>query len=156
MAKRPRRLVIDADVVQSAGETDHPVSSACRKFLEAVLDVGHHVVMTDAINKEWHSHISKYSRKWRRRMWGSRRVVRIDGERDDHLRKRIDKAVTQDKKEIVVKDIHLIEAAIATDWLVTSQDERARGTFGNAADAVRELRQIVWVNPTRDDEKSID
>ena len=36
-----RRLVIDADVVHSAGETEHPVSSACRRFLETVLDVGH-------------------------------------------------------------------------------------------------------------------
>ena len=31
-----RRLVIDADVVHSAGETEHPVSSACRRFLETV------------------------------------------------------------------------------------------------------------------------
>ena len=47
-----RRLVIDADVVHSAGETEHPVSSACRRFLETVLDVGHQVVMTDAIMAE--------------------------------------------------------------------------------------------------------
>ena len=56
MAKqRPRRLVIDADVAHSAGESEHPISSACRKFLDTVLSVGHHVVMSEAIQEEWRS-----------------------------------------------------------------------------------------------------
>lgn len=156
MAKRPRRLVIDADVVRSAGESEKPPSSACRKFLEAVLKVGHQVVMTHAIREEWRHHMSKYSRKWRRQMWGRRRVASIEGERDEQLRERIDGVVTRDQKAGVAKDIHLIEAAVATDQLVTSRDERARRAFGDAADVVRELRQVVWVDPTRDDEKPID
>ena len=156
MAKRPRRLVIDADVARSAGESEHPTSSACRKFLEAVLNVGHRVVMTDAIREEWRRHMSKYSRKWQTRMWGRRRVVSIEGERDEQLRQRIDGVVTRDQKAIVTKDIHLIEAAVATDRLIASRDEGARRAFGHAAVAVRELRRVVWVNPTCDGEKPID
>ncbi len=118
-----RRLVIDADVVHSAGETEHPVSSACRRFLETVLDAGHRVVMTDAIMIEWRNHLSRYSRRWRRQMYGRRRVYRIEKEkeRDNNLRNRIDQAVHRDQKAIVDKDVHLIEAAIATDRLVTSK-----------------------------------
>ena len=57
MAKgRVRRLVIDADVLHSAGESVHPISSACREFLETVFDVGHYVVITDAIQEEWRRH----------------------------------------------------------------------------------------------------
>ena len=41
-----RRLVIDATVAHSAGETEHPVSSACRKFLSTTTELGHRVVMT--------------------------------------------------------------------------------------------------------------
>ena len=41
-----RRLVIDADVARSAGETEHPVSSACGKFLSTTTELGHRVVMT--------------------------------------------------------------------------------------------------------------
>ena len=152
-----RRLVIDADVVHSAGETDHPISSACRRFLETVLDVGHQVVMTDAIMAEWHHHMSRYSRRWRRQMYGRRRVYRIEmqKERDNNMRKRIDRAVHRDQRAIVAKDVHLIEAAIATDRLVTSKDGSARGVFKDASDGVVELKQIVWVNPACANEEPI-
>ena len=151
-----RRLVIDADVVHSAGETEHPVSSACRRFLETVLDVGHHVVMTDAILAEWRHHMSRYSRRWRRRMYGRRLVIQIEVNEDEILRGRIDAAVHRDQRAIVDKDIHLIEAAIATDRLVTSKDESARGVFKGASDGVVDLQQIVWVNPTCDNETPIE
>ena len=153
-----RRLVIDADVVHSAGETEHPVSSACRRFLETVLDVGHQVVMTDAIMAEWRHHMSRYSRRWRRQMYGRKRVYRIEmeKERDDNLRGRIDAAVHRDQKAIIAKDVHLIEAAIAMDQLVTSKDESARDAFKDASNGVVELKQIVWVNPTGDNEKPIE
>ena len=153
-----RRLVIDADVVHSAGETEHPVSSACRRFLETVLDVGHQVVMTDAIMAEWRHHMSRYSRRWRRQMYGRKRVYRIEmeKERDDNLRGRIDAAVHRDQKAIIAKDVHLIEAAIAMDQLVTSKDESARDAFKDASNGVVGLKQIVWVNPTCDNETPID
>lgn len=152
-----RRLVIDADVVHSASETEHPISSACRRFLETVLDVGHHVVITDAILAEWHNHMSRYSRRWRRQMYGRRRVYRIekDNERDNDLRNRIDRAVHRDQRAIVAKDVHLIEAAIVADRLVTSKDESVRGVFKGASDGVVDLQQIVWVNPTCVDEEPI-
>ena len=123
-----------------------------------MLDVGHQVVMTDAIMAEWHHHMSRYSRRWRRQMYGRRRVYRIEmqNERDNNLRKRIDAVVHRDQRAIVAQDIHLIEAAIAADRLVTSKDESARGVFKDASDGVVELKQIVWVNPTCDNETPID
>ena len=91
-------------------------------------------------------------------MYGRRRVYRIDQakERDNNLRNRIDAAVHRDQKAIIDKDVHLIEAAIATDQLVTSKDGSARGVFKDASDGVVELKQIVWVNPTGDNEKPIE
>ncbi len=153
-----RRLVIDADVVHSAGETEHPISSGCRRFLETVLDAGHQIVMTDAIMTEWRNHLSRYSRRWRKQMYGRRRVYQIEKEkeRDNNLRKRIDRAVHKNQKAIVAKDAHLIEAAIATDRLVTSRDESVRGVFKGASDQVSDLKQIVWVNPTRDEETPVE
>ena len=157
MAKQsPRRLVIDANIAHSAGESVHPVSSACRRFLETMLNVGHQVVMTNAIKREWHRHISTYSRRWCRQMYGRRLVIKIEIGKDETLRERIHMAVHSDQRETVDKDAHLIEAAIATDRLVTSRDEAARTVFGNASDDVRELRNIVWVNPTQADEKPIE
>lgn len=151
-----RRLVIDADVVHSAGETEHPISSACRRFLETVLDARHHVVMTDAILEEWRHHMSRYSRRWRRRMYGRRLVIQIEVNEDEILRGRIDAAVHRDQRAIVAKDVHLIEAAIATDRLVTSKDESARRAFKDTSNGVNELKQILWVNPTCNKEKPIE
>ena len=157
MAKlRPRRLVIDADVARSASESKHPISSTCRKFLEKVLSIGHHVVISEAIQEEWDRHRSGYSLKWLKRMYGKKQVDRNEIEPNKDLRERIDMDVTPKQKEIIAKDVHLIEAAIKTDRLVASQDERARRAFGNASTRVGELRQIVWVNPSRNDEKPID
>ena len=155
MAKQCQ-LVIDADIVSSAGETKHPISRTCRKFLDTLLDVGHQVVMTEAIREEWHRRISRYSKRWRRRMWARKRVVKITGERDETLRGRIDASVSQDQRAMVAKDVHLVEAALATDRLITSQDERVRSALRTASNNVGELKRIVWVNPARGDEKPID
>ena len=157
MAKqRPRQLVIDADIVNSASEAKYPISSTCRRFLDTVLDVGHHVVMTKAIREEWHRHMSRYSKRWRRRMWARKRVVKIIGERNEILRGRISASVSQDQQAMVAKDVHLVEAALATDQLITSRDERVRSALRTASNNVGELKRIVWVNPTRGDEKPID
>jgi hypothetical protein len=43
-----------------------------------------------------------------------------------------------------LKDVHLIEAALAADKIVVSLDDQARALFD-----VGELRTILWVNPVR-------
>lgn len=143
-----RRLVIDADVGGSASESEHPVSRACRLFLEAVRKVGHHVVMTTAIRDEWRRHQSRFSQKWLVQMIGGRSVHWCDAGRDDRLRNRIAAVVAVNRQPAAAKDAHLVEAALSTDRLVASRDERARGIFRDASGNVRELKPIVWVNPT--------
>ena len=157
MAKiQPRQLVIDADVACSSSEKPDTIPSACRGFLKTVLEVRHHVVMTDTISKEWHNHKSIYSRKWRKEMYARKLVKSIKVDEDETLREKIAAALHWDHREAAEKDAHLIEAAIATDRLVTSRDEKVRRLFGSASVAVGQLRQIVWVNPTKADEKPID
>ena len=53
-------------------------------------------------------------------------------------------------------DLHLLEAAFATDRLVASQDERAHAAFRRVSGRVREIQSIVWVNPTREAEAPVD
>lgn len=145
-----RRLVVDANVARSAGETEHAVSSACRSFLNAITKSEHRVVMTDEIQQEWREHASKYSSRWLTSMYARKLVFRSAVRRDDQFRKR----VAQHHRN--THDMHLVEAATATDRLVASQDERARLEFGTAAVNIRELRRIVWVNPAREAEAPID
>jgi hypothetical protein len=47
-----RRLIIDASVMRSAGETEHPVSKACRNTLFEVLKICHKVAVTTELLEE--------------------------------------------------------------------------------------------------------
>ena len=152
-----RRLVIDTDVVCSASESVKSVPRTCREFLETVLDVGHRVVITDVIWAEWGHHRSRYSSKWLTQMYGRKRVCRIKmgKEHDANLRKRIDNALPQKQRQLAAKDVHLIEAAIMTDRLISSREKDARKAFMGASNGVAELKKIVWVNPTFVDEEPL-
>jgi hypothetical protein len=49
----------------------------------------------------------------------------------------------------------LLEAALATDEIVVALDETVRELFIEAAISVGEIRNVVWVNPDRADEKPL-
>jgi hypothetical protein len=73
------------------------------------------------------------------------------------LRKKMERTTVYDRdREAILKDAHLIEAAIATDSIVISRDETARSLFAEATKTVDALRGVVWVNPENSDEGSID
>jgi hypothetical protein len=56
----------------------------------------------------------------------------------------------------MVKDIHLLEAALATDRTIVSLDENtARKYFIQAAQEIEALKTVVWVNPDVDEEQPI-
>ena len=147
--KGGRRLVIDADVARSAGETEHAVSSACRQFLDAVTKFRHRVVMAPEIQEEWREHASRYTHRWLGRMYARRLVDRPAVGRDDRLRLRVAAVLPS------AGDLHLLEAAIATDRLVASRDERARAHFRRVSGKIREIQSIVWVNPTSENDAPI-
>lgn len=150
MAKRRiSRLVIDADVARSAGTSEHPVASSSRAFLDTAFECGYDVVMTEAIRDEWRCHQSTYSRKWLTRMYGRRQVHHASVKDDRDLRARLAKVTPDEQRSVVDKDVHLIEAAIATDRAVTSSDERARRAFRTASKYLPDLSPIIWVNPAR-------
>jgi len=56
-------------------------------------------------------------------------------------------AISPDLEQRMREDLHLIRAALTTDCLVVSCDEKARRVFRNAAREIRELRPIAWINP---------
>ena len=57
-------------------------------------------------------------------------------------------AVNNRDMEMMLKDAHLLEAALATDRIIASLDEVVRALFASAAEQnVREISPIMWVNP---------
>lgn len=157
--KVSKRLVIDASVARSAGKENatYPTSKHCRDFLNTVLDISHRVVMTPDIRDEWQKHESNFAGEWRRRMLAKRKLdIHLDIVVDDELWSQIEGFTESDKeREAMIKDLRLIEAALATDKIVISLDEKVRNLFEKAADEVDELKEVVWVNPAKPEEKAI-
>lgn len=109
--------------------------------------------MTADIAAEWNEHQSSFARRWRVSMTASRRVRRLSLEHNDDLRRKIGStADNASQREAMLKDCHLLEAALATDNTIVSLDEAARELFSAAAQTVGELRGVVWANPDRVEE----
>ena len=76
---------------------------------------------------------------------------------NDDLRRRISEhAVSNVALAAMMKDIHLVEAALRYDQTIASLDDRAREHFAYAGVNVGELRSIIWVNPSKPEEKCVD
>jgi len=151
-----RHLVIDASVARAAGGQPG-VSSECRLFLEAVLEICHHVVFTPALLDEWRRHESAAARRWLRGMFARRKVHRAQSSGVPGLATALDDFVralpgTQapDVRAKIQKDLPLVEAAVAGDKVVVSLDEDMRGWLSQLAGRAGDLRRIAWVNPTTD------
>ncbi len=157
-ARESNRLVIDASVARSAGgeEAAFPTSKRCRDFLKATLAVCHSAVLTSEVNEEWKRHRSAFARGCLVSMMARKKVHRIGSAVNDSLRSKIERVTASAKdREAMLKDFHLIEAAMATDRIVISLDKTVRRLFAVAARDVGELKSIAWVNPDQTEERPI-
>ena len=143
-----RRIVIDADVVCAAGgeAATNELSRSCRDFLRAVHDICHRAVLSTELAAEWKKHQSKFTRKWRRWMDGKKKLSRRDCPANHALRSKVSAVLTESERNEAEKDFHLVEAALATDKIVISCEDKARGLFAKASASVPELADIMWVN----------
>ena len=131
-SSKSKRLVIDTSVARASGGEDavYPVSKDCRDFLQTVLDVCHKIVLSQEMREEWKRHWSDFTRKWRVRMDARKKVVRISDTQNDVLRGKITSSCCkQGEREAMLKDVFLIEAALATDSTVASLEKVVRGLF---------------------------
>ncbi len=149
-------LVIDASVAHPAG-IQHPTSRLCSSFLISVRGVCHRMAWSQAIKAEWDKHQSPFAAQWLESMMKFKKLRAVKDEPVVELREAIERHASDPHvAPIMLKDVHLIEAALATDGRVASLDENARGHFGQLAATLHLLRRIIWVNPAVVEEKAID
>lgn len=159
MGRRFKCVVIDTDIARAASprETIDPRPKDCHKLLEAVRDAEYGVVRTEAIHIEWKKHQSQFTKIWFASMIARKQVCWLNAPADDQLRRNIEKhAPSEKKRDAMLKDTHLVEAALQADKIVISMDETVRQAFGDVAHRVRPLALIVWVNPCISEEAVID
>jgi hypothetical protein len=151
------KLVIDADVASSSGETEHPTSIHCRQFLQQVLSLGCRVGMTDELRAEWNLHQSTFALNWLVTMTSKKLVEELEGVENKSLRDALFEAgSTQSLRRELLKDAHLLEAAIAFEKRVASRDDRARSRFADISRTNPVISKVCWVNPDKEHEDSMD
>ncbi|MFO0577850.1 MAG: hypothetical protein U1A78_27905 [Polyangia bacterium] len=150
MKETSKRLVIDASLARAAGPLDapHPLARQCRQFLQDVLSICHRIVWTPEIKDEWDKHQSRHARAWLVAMRSRRKVVSIEVPADQTLCDGLKQAAGSERaSRDMLKDSHLLEAALAADQIVVSLDETVHADFAAAAAGLQAIQSIVWVNP---------
>ena len=155
MPRNRRNLVVDADIVRSAGtaQATHPRSSLCRLVLEEVSDSGHSIVLSKALSAEWRRHMSGYSYTWLTRMQSSSRIIRVSDDDLPDLTGTLNdcscSATDDRRREAIAKDIHLVATAMAPQAgkAVVSADRAVRSYLIVHVPCDARIGVVVWVNP---------
>lgn len=152
------KVVIDASVARASGTSVAPDSTNCRQFLEHFMTSDNKLIMTKEISREWSKHQSKFAYTWRSRMVGKKKVEFIKDIENEKIRGGLEvcSILSETKKSAVIKDLHLVEAAVQTDNLIVSNDDKMRANTVVLAHSCSEIHDIMWVNPTNENEKAID
>jgi hypothetical protein len=157
--KRSQCLVIDASIARAAGPQGavHPTAKHCRDFLLAVLDVCHHAMFSTEIADEWKKHQSGFASQWRTSMFARKKIDRLDVPEDQDLRQQIEQTAANEKqRQAMLKDVHLIEAALASGMRVAALDEIVRACFRSASASVSRLWSVCWINPDIPEEEPLE
>jgi hypothetical protein len=93
------------------------------------------MVMTAALAAEWDRHQSLYAMRWRAEMRSRKKIIDIAVVQNEEVRRQVPAS------RAIQKDLHLIEAALSTDKIVVSLDDRAQ-----AALCVEATKEVTWVN----------
>jgi hypothetical protein len=156
--KHAKRFVVDASVARAAGDktAENPLAKDCFELFETIRsdEYDYAVVMTVEIRAEWEKHQSRYAFRWIANMKARKKLYTPpDDVLNTQLRDQVDKEAKTDKhRAAMLKDVHLIEAALATDNIVFSLDDVVRKLFRAIAAQVILLKQIMWSNPSKLDE----
>lgn len=155
----PWCLVIDCSIGHAA--SDSPLSDSiaalhCAEFLAIVRNEGYQMAWSNAIEHEWERHQSTFAVQWLASMMSLKKLRRLAVAESKDLRERVEElCIDAAVIPIVLKDCHLIEAALATDSRIASTDDNARGHFTGLAQNIEMLRAILWVNLAKKGERAI-
>lgn len=128
---------MNASVARAAGGTGAtvPVSINCTEFLETFRnESSHHVVMTFELSEEWDEHQSNFAAEWLGNMIATKRFEYIELPQNKALYDEIEATAVREKDiNAMLKDFHLLGAALATDQIIISLDEAIRRLFARAS-----------------------
>ena len=89
-------------------------------------------------------------------MTARKKVHRLVDVQDANLRLQINESVMAvDKTNALLKDIHLIEAALRSDSIIISCDQRMQKLINEAAQTTTAIRSICWSDPCQELDEAV-
>ncbi len=155
---RSKRIVIDTSIASASGppNSKKPISSHCRDFLIAVIEICHKVVFTTGILNEWDEHQSRFAKSWLVKMKSRNKLIKLEETSIKKLSRKSRRYIaSSDCSEAIEKDILLIEAARSSDMIIASGDDNMRRILKENKEKIPELSRIIWINPCIDEENVI-
>ncbi len=149
MPKKRDKWVIDADIVRSAGKSEHPRSKSCRLFLQEIKNQENcYLCMDSTLSLEWHKHKSVFSIRWYASMVAKKRIIHIK-ESPFSFEEKIKNSdnLTKNQKKAALKDVHLINIATKCNKKIASGDDTAKNIYIILSNNNTELKKIIWLNP---------
>jgi rRNA-processing protein FCF1 len=149
---KSKLLVVDTCVLRAAGESGHPVASACREYLSAILRICHRTALSKALQKEWRRHMNSMSAKWLTSMFARRKIQWITPsplKYDAHGLSKSDRAEVE-------KDCPLMEAALAADRIIVTNDKELDRILTKTAAGIRLREQFRWLYPQENGPKVLE
>jgi hypothetical protein len=112
---------------------------------------------SEKIKAEWDKHQSTFAGQWLVSMMAIQKLRTVRDEPVGELREAVQGHSSEEGVvAVMLKDVHLIEAALATDLRVASLDDTVRGHFCRFAGQFAALREVLWVNPAIEEEQAIE
>lgn len=145
-----RPVVVDASVLQAAGMPTSGDAAAlwCTDTLTWVREICHPVVLTAEVIEEWNRHQSSAGAEWY--AWVLSRPHkqhRLKSAKLRDLRREVSAVLAgRSERQVALKDIHLVEAAIKARAPIISLEWRAANVLAGITADVPRLAQVCWVN----------
>lgn len=134
---------------RASSEAESLMSSGCRDALLSILSICHRLVMTEAIQEEWHRHEQAFTRKWLVVMYARKKVHRCEAVRLRHLDKACE-GLSTSEQDGLRKDLCLIGAACAGDGIIVTRDDVIQAIWYKCHDRLAVPKPIMWINPVPD------
>jgi hypothetical protein len=107
--------------------------------------------MTPELQAEWQRHATRFMTRWLAMMEQRCRVRRERDRRISDLRDAVSKFVQEaEKRRVILKDIHITEAAILLGFAVFSFDDKQRRVLLELSSNYQLVGSVQWFNPESD------
>jgi hypothetical protein len=115
-----------------------------------MLSICHRAVFSTDLLKEWRRHESGFARLWRVQMVSRRKEVRPPEEEGVDLGDAIAAGAPNERvADLLRKDLHLVSAALKTDRVIITLDDRAQEAYGHLSETLPTLKRVKWLDPSR-------